>query len=79
MVASTPLTPAVFAILLSLAAGDRHGYAMMVESDNSDHERRRYYSLTTSGRVALETELSRLDFAVTSARERGLLPHGGHS
>ena len=26
---ATPLTPAVFAILLSLAEGDKHGYAMM--------------------------------------------------
>ena len=29
MIVSAPLTPAVFAILLSLAGGDRHGYAIM--------------------------------------------------
>ena len=32
MIVSGPLTPAVFAILLSLAAGDRHGYAMMKDA-----------------------------------------------
>ena len=32
MIAPTPLTPAVFAILLSLAGGDRHGYAMMKDA-----------------------------------------------
>jgi len=32
MIASGPLTPAVFAILLSLSAGDRHGYAMMKDA-----------------------------------------------
>jgi len=29
---SAPLTPAVFAILLSLSGGDRHGYAMMKDA-----------------------------------------------
>jgi DNA-binding PadR family transcriptional regulator len=110
MIVSTPLTPAVFAILLSLAGGDRHGYAMMkdarapegggiamgpgtlygtlerlmrdrlvVETDTSDNERRRYYRLTDAGRLALETELSRMDSAVAAARQRGLLPQGGRS
>jgi DNA-binding PadR family transcriptional regulator len=32
MAASAPLSPAVFAILLSLAGGDRHGYAMMKDA-----------------------------------------------
>ena len=32
MLVSTPLTPSVFAILLSLAGGDRHGYAMMKDA-----------------------------------------------
>jgi DNA-binding PadR family transcriptional regulator len=31
----TPLTPAVFAILLALAEGERHGYAIMQEA--SEH------------------------------------------
>ena len=105
-----PLTPAVFAILLSLAGGDRHGYAMMkdartpegggiamgpgtlygtlerlmrdgmvVEADTSDQERRRYYRLTSSGRLALESELTRIDTAVAAARQRGLLPQRGRS
>jgi DNA-binding PadR family transcriptional regulator len=110
MIVSTPLTPAVFAILLSLAGGDRHGYAMMkdarapegggiamgpgtlygtlerlmrdslvIETGASDNERRRYYRLTDAGRLALETELSRMDSAVAAARQRGLLPQGGRS
>jgi DNA-binding PadR family transcriptional regulator len=110
MIASGPLTPAVFAILLSLSAGDRHGYAMMkdarapegggvvmgpgtlygtlerlmrdglvVETDTSDNERRRYYRLSDAGRLALNAELVRLDSAVTAARHRGLLPQGGRS
>jgi DNA-binding PadR family transcriptional regulator len=29
MNASSPLTPSVFALLLSLASGEKHGYAMM--------------------------------------------------
>jgi DNA-binding PadR family transcriptional regulator len=108
MIISAPLTPAVFAILLSLAAGDRHGYAMMkdarrpeggglamgpgtlygtlerlmrdglvVESEISDNERRRYYRLTDAGRLALGAELIRLDSTVAAARDRGLLPQGG--
>jgi DNA-binding PadR family transcriptional regulator len=103
-----PLTPAVFAILLSLAGGDRHGYAMMkdarapegggvamgpgtlygtlerlmrdgmvTEADASDHERRRYYRLTGTGRAALEAELNRMDLAVAGARQRGLFPQKG--
>src|ERR1700722_7866953 len=110
MIASASLTPAVFSILLSLAGGDRHGYAMMkdarspegggiamgpgtlygtierlmrdglvIETDTSDNERRRYYRLTDSGRLALETELGRMDSAVAAARQRGLLPLGGRS
>lgn len=105
-----PLTPAVFAILLSLSAGDRHGYAMMkdarapegggvtmgpgtlygtlerlmrdglvAETGASDNERRRYYRLTDSGRLALEAELVRMDSAVAAARHRGLLPQKGQS
>jgi DNA-binding PadR family transcriptional regulator len=110
MTVSTPLTPAVFAILLSLAGGDRHGYAMMkdarapegggiamgpgtlygtlerltrdnlvVETDTSDNERRRYYRLTDAGRVALEAELNRMESALAAARQRGLFPQGGRS
>jgi DNA-binding PadR family transcriptional regulator len=108
MITSAPLSPAVFAILLSLAGGDRHGYAMMkdartpeggglamgpgtlygtlerlmrdglvVESEMSDNERRRYYQLTDAGRLALGAELNRLDSTVTAARNRGLLTQGG--
>jgi DNA-binding PadR family transcriptional regulator len=110
MIASASLTPAVFSILLSLAGGDRHGYAMMkdartpgggglamgpgtlygtlerlirdglvIESETSDNERRRYYRLTDAGRLALGAELVRLDSTVSAARDRGLLPQGGQS
>jgi DNA-binding PadR family transcriptional regulator len=104
----SPLTPAVFAILLALAGGDKHGYAIMkeartpegggvpmgpgtlygtldrlmrdglaAESGLSDDERRRYYRITIDGRVALASELRRLDAAVASARASGLIPNGG--
>jgi DNA-binding PadR family transcriptional regulator len=107
---ATPLTPAVFAILLSLASGDKHGYAMMKdalapegggvrmgpgtlygsldrmmrdglveESGISDDERRRYYRLTTTGRIALAAELERLDATMRAARAQGLLPQGEKS
>ncbi|MGO9339681.1 MAG: PadR family transcriptional regulator [Terracidiphilus sp.] len=109
-VPTAPLTPAVFAILLSIAEGEKHGYQIMKdarssqggginmgpgtlygsldrmmrdglveESGISDDERRRYYRLTERGRSLLAAELSRLDAAVTSARSRGLIPHGGRS
>jgi DNA-binding PadR family transcriptional regulator len=104
------LTPPVFAILLSLAGGERHGYAMMkdarapegggvamgpgtlygtldrlmrdglvAEAPGSDDERRRYYRLTDAGRAALGAELERMDAAVSSARQRGLLTVGDRS
>ena len=106
----SPLSPAVLAILLSLAEGEKHGYAVMKdarsvrgggipmgpgtlygsidrlmrdglveESDKQDDERRRYYRLTTQGRVVLTAELERLDAAVSSARSLGLIPSGGRS
>jgi DNA-binding PadR family transcriptional regulator len=34
-VSPTPLTPSVFAILLALAEGDKHGYAIMKEARTS--------------------------------------------
>ena len=87
---AAPLTPAVFAILLSLAEGEKHGYLIMKdarmmrdglveESGISDDERRRYYRLTHLGHSVLAVELERLDAAVASARSLGLLPHGGRS
>jgi DNA-binding PadR family transcriptional regulator len=103
-------TPAVFAILFSLAGGDRHGYAMMkdartsegggvamgpgtlygtlerlmrdglvVETDTSDDERRRYYRLTDTGRAVLTAELARMDATLEAARRRGLFPVGGRA
>lgn len=105
---SSPLSAAVFAVLMALAEGDKHGYAIMKaartpegggiqmgpgtlygtldrlirdglveESGVSDDERRRYYRLTGSGRLALSTEVERLHAAIGSARRLGLLPQGG--
>jgi DNA-binding PadR family transcriptional regulator len=102
-------TPAVFAILFSLASGDRHGYAMMkdartpegggvsmgpgtlygtlerlmrdglvIETDTSDDERRRYYRLTRAGRSVLEAELARMKSTLQAARQKGLLPSKSH-
>jgi DNA-binding PadR family transcriptional regulator len=108
MIVFSPLSPSVFAILLSLAGGEKHGYAMMkdaispegggvtmgpgtlygtldrlmrdglvAESHTSDDQRRRYYRLTDAGRIALGAELERMDAAVSSARQRGLMAEGG--
>lgn len=52
---------------------------LVVEADSTDNERRRYYRLTDSGRLALEAELGRMDSAVNAARQRGLLPQRGQS
>jgi DNA-binding PadR family transcriptional regulator len=104
-----PLTPSVFHILLALADGEKHGYAVMKEVENhtagrirlgpgtlygsldrllaarfieecdapSNHsilnERRRYYRLTASGRVTLQSETQRLKSAVAQARRKGIL------
>src|SRR5262245_40588205 len=98
------LTPAVFHILLALATGDRHGYAIMKEAQRlSDGQlrlgagtlygtlqrlmdlewvaespragpktlngrRRRYYRITTKGRVALNGDVARLQSLVKAAR-----------
>jgi DNA-binding PadR family transcriptional regulator len=106
----TPLSPAVLAILLSLAEGEKHGYAMMKdaraprgggiqigpgtlygsidrmmrdglveESDKQDDERRRFYRLTSRGRMVLAAEVERLDATVSTARALGLLSHGGRA
>lgn len=107
---TAPLTPAVVAILLSLASGDRHGYAIMkdvrtpeggrlamgpgtlygtlerlmrdglvIESDFSDDQRRRYYKISRVGLFALEAEIARLEFTLATARSRGLLSKAGQS
>ena len=106
----SPLTPAVLAILLGLAEGDKHGYAIMKdartpqgsgvrmgpgtlygtldrlmrdglveETGFTDDERRRYYRLTSGGRMVLAGELQRLDAAITAAKSLGLLPTRGRS
>ena len=41
--------------------------------DSAFRERRRYYRLTTSGRVALQQETHRLKSAVAHARRKGIL------
>jgi DNA-binding PadR family transcriptional regulator len=103
-----PLTPAVFHVLLALAGGQRHGYAIlkevlrqtdggvrmgpgtlygtlqrMMEQDLVEEapgparpvdERRRYYQLTKSGRLALKAEVERMDGLVRAARARRIVP-----
>jgi len=103
-----PLTPAVMHILLSLAGGERHGYAILKDvlqqtdnqvrlgpgtlygtlqrlmesgwveetggSGDDTDERRRYYRLSRSGRMALKAEVERLDALVRGARARGIVP-----
>lgn len=104
----SPLTPAVFHVLLALAGGERHGYGILKEvlrqtggevrlgpgtlygtlqrlmeaswveesegpGDRED-ERRRYYRLTRSGRLALQTEARRMDALVRTARTYHVIP-----
>ena len=104
------LTPSAFAILLSLASGERHGYAIMREVADAgdgrprlgagtlyrsikqlriaslieetgqrrdpalDDQRRRYYRLTKTGRLAVTAEAHRLDLLLAKAVQIGLVP-----
>ena len=104
-----PLTPAVFNILLALADGEKHGYAIMLEVETNtngqvkmgpgtlygsikrmlaagmiaecderpdpelDDQRRRYYSLTGSGRRVLAAEAERLTSQLALAQAKGVL------
>ncbi len=52
---------------------------LVIETDSSDDQRRRYYRLTGTGRAVLEAELARMDTTLKAARQRGLLPAGGPS
>ena len=52
---------------------------LVIETDTSDDERRRYYRLTDSGRAVLEAELARIDATLKAARRRGLFPAGGRA
>jgi DNA-binding PadR family transcriptional regulator len=52
---------------------------LVIETDSSDDQRRRYYRLTGTGRAVLEAELVRMENTLTAARQRGLLPSGGVS
>lgn len=96
-----PLAPAAFLILLALAGGDKHGYAIMQEarqlSENtvqigpatlyttiqrlldSDRirevtgpekgdSRRRYYRLTAAGKLALNSEIARMEALVKKSK-----------
>ena len=105
-----PLTGDTFDVLVSLADGDRHGYAILREvaertsgrirlspstlyavikrllesglieelserpDPAHDDERRRYYSLTTLGRLVAQAEAARLSRLLADARASGLLP-----
>jgi len=96
-----PLAPAAFLILLALASGDKHGYAIMQEArqlsdstvqigpatlyttiqrlldsdrirevsgpDKGD-PRRRYYRLTAAGKLALRSEIDRMEALVRKSK-----------
>ncbi len=82
-----PMSPAVFHVMVSLADGDRHGYAiikrlladgLIVEVSarraiENDSERRRYYRLTAFGRRVAVAEAERLERSVAAARASKLL------
>jgi DNA-binding PadR family transcriptional regulator len=106
---AVPLKPKHLHILLALADGPLHGYAIMQEvlertggqtrlwpaalygslrelekrglihesehrpSPDEDDERRRYYTLTITGRQALEADVKRLEAIVEHARSRRVL------
>jgi hypothetical protein len=82
-----PLPEAAFHILVALAEGDRHGYAILQEvvertdgkfrlgpGTELDDERRRYYRLTAFGKSAARAEAGRLAGLVRLARASGLEP-----
>lgn len=102
-----PLAPAAFLILLALASGDKHGYAIMQEarqlSDStvpigpatlyttiqrlldSDRirevpgpgkgdSRRRYYRLTAADKLALQSEIARMEALVRKSKAMRLRP-----
>ena len=52
---------------------DRLLAATLVEECDASNSRRRYYRLSSSGRLALKHELERMRMAVESAKRRGLL------
>jgi len=104
-----PLTPRVFHVMLALADGPLHGYAVIQEvkaqtegvivlrtgtlymlvqrlvdqdlideSDDRPHpdeddERRRYYTLTATGRAVLQAESRRLQQVLGTVRRKNVL------
>jgi DNA-binding PadR family transcriptional regulator len=101
MASSSPLTPAVFHVLLALSDAKRHGYAIAQQAEEQSDgavrmgpatlyttlqrlldlgwiatasappdvdARRRYYRLTGAGRVALESEVRRMEELLRVAR-----------
>src|SRR4051812_12459950 len=105
----SPLTPAVFHILLALAKGDKHGYQIMKEvredsggkvkmgngtlygsikrmltdalieeageRTDEDNTRRKYYTLTSRGRNALNAEMQRYIATAKVIENHKLLPN----
>jgi DNA-binding PadR family transcriptional regulator len=105
-----PLRPVELEILVTLAAGERHGYAIIQETeartdgalrletgtmyralhrlvkaglarptarravDDTDDERRRYYTITDLGRRVAGAEAARLARVVAAARAAKLIP-----
>ena len=86
-----PLTPAVVHVMLALAGGERHGYAILKDVQRlmeagwveetaapvaATDERRRYYRLTRTGREALKAEVDRLGALLDVARAHRIQPRG---
>ena len=79
------LTPAMFQVLLTLADGEKHGYAILKEVEGliqecrnrppaeEDDQRRRYYRLTPFGRHLAMDEAERMEKLIATARAKHLL------
>jgi len=71
----TQLSPTVFHILLSLADGERHGYALKREiALRTGGKLKRYYRITAHGRKAAQAEAARMRNLVELAVARFGLP-----
>jgi DNA-binding PadR family transcriptional regulator len=75
-----PLRRVEFHILLSLAAGERHGYGIIQDIEarrpapDTSEERRNYYRITSAGMRVARAEARRLEALMSAARVGGLLP-----
>lgn len=76
-----PLRPVEFHVLLSLAAGERHGYGIIQDAErrqapDAGDERRHYYRIAPLGLRVARAEAGRLAALTRTARLGGLLKAG---